>query len=102
MKKENLELFSSEWTILQVVGELEPCTAPTIQETLQNAYTFWTHSRLSRGAPYYAGVVVLCIQVNPDLRPDQIDKLLYDSGWDFQKGRLNNPVGFIEAAQKVE
>ena len=43
MKKENLELFESEWTILQKVWELEPCAAPTVQEALQSqkgwAYT---------------------------------------------------------------
>ena len=43
MKKENLELFESEWAILQKVWELEPCAAPTVQEALQGekgwAYT---------------------------------------------------------------
>jgi BlaI family transcriptional regulator, penicillinase repressor len=43
MKKNNLELFESEWTILQAVWKLEPCTAPTVQEMLytkkQWAYT---------------------------------------------------------------
>jgi len=43
MKKENLELFESEWAILQAVWELEPCAAPTVQEALQSkkgwAYT---------------------------------------------------------------
>ena len=43
MKKDNLELFESEWTILQKVWELEPCAAPAVQETLQGekgwAYT---------------------------------------------------------------
>jgi BlaI family penicillinase repressor len=38
-----LELFDSEWTILQVIWEKEPCAAPTVQETLQKdkgwAYT---------------------------------------------------------------
>jgi len=38
-----LELFDSEWAILQVVWELEPCAAPTVQEALQKdkgwAYT---------------------------------------------------------------
>ena len=42
-KKENLELFESEWVILQVVWELEPCAAPEVQEELQTkkgwAYT---------------------------------------------------------------
>jgi BlaI family penicillinase repressor len=43
MAKKNLELFDSEWAILQVVWKLEPCAAPTVQEALQNkkgwAYT---------------------------------------------------------------
>jgi len=38
-----LELFDSEWTILQVIWEKQPCTAPAVQETLQKdkgwAYT---------------------------------------------------------------
>jgi BlaI family penicillinase repressor len=34
MKKENLELFESEWAILQKVWELEPCAAPTVKEAL--------------------------------------------------------------------
>jgi hypothetical protein len=71
----------------------------TASAKARDVYTFWTRSGLSWGAPYYAGVVALGIQVNPDLRPDQIDKLLYDSGWDFQRGRLINPVGFAKAAR---
>ena len=43
MKKDHLELFESEWTILQKVWELEPCAAPTVHENLQDekgwAYT---------------------------------------------------------------
>ena len=38
-----LELFDSEWAILEVVWEQEPCTAPAVQETLEGernwAYT---------------------------------------------------------------
>jgi len=43
MKKGNLELFESEWAILQKVWELEPCAAPTVQEAIRGekgwAYT---------------------------------------------------------------
>jgi BlaI family penicillinase repressor len=43
MKKESLELFESEWAILQKVWDLEPCAAPAVQEALQGerrwAYT---------------------------------------------------------------
>ena len=34
MAKPNLELFDSEWAILQVVWEHEPCAAPTVREEL--------------------------------------------------------------------
>ena len=43
MAKRNVELINSEWAILQVVWEIEPCTAPTVQEALEKekgwAYT---------------------------------------------------------------
>ena len=43
MAKTNVELFDSEWSILQAVWEHEPCAAPTVQEVLQKekgwAYT---------------------------------------------------------------
>lgn len=43
MSKNQLELFESEWAILQVVWEREPCSAPEVQETLASrkkwAYT---------------------------------------------------------------
>ena len=43
MAKINVELFDSEWAILQAVWEHEPCAAPTVQEALQEekgwAYT---------------------------------------------------------------
>jgi len=43
MSKKNLELFDSEWAILRVVWDIEPCAAPTVQEALQEekgwAYT---------------------------------------------------------------
>ena len=34
MSKNELELFESEWAILQVVWERQPCSAPEVQETL--------------------------------------------------------------------
>lgn len=43
MSSNGLELFESEWAILEVVWELEPCAAPTVQEALEKkkgwAYT---------------------------------------------------------------
>ena len=43
MAKKNIELFDSEWTIMRIVWDKQPCTAPTVQESLQKekgwAYT---------------------------------------------------------------
>jgi len=43
MAKLGIELFESEWAILQVVWDQEPCAAPTVQEVLREgkgwAYT---------------------------------------------------------------
>lgn len=43
MPKPNVELTESEWSIIKAVWDLEPCTAPAIQEQLQKA-TGWTYS----------------------------------------------------------
>lgn len=43
MSKTNIELFESEWAILEVVWKQQPCMAPTVQEALRKkkgwAYT---------------------------------------------------------------
>lgn len=43
MSKQQAELFDSEWAIMQVVWEQEPCAAPAVQEALKTerdwAYT---------------------------------------------------------------
>ena len=43
MTDSNLELFESEWAILRAVWKLQPCAAPTVQESLEKekgwAYT---------------------------------------------------------------
>ena len=43
MKKGDIELFESEWTILEAVWELEPCAAPTVQESLSETKE-WAYS----------------------------------------------------------
>ncbi len=43
MAKKNIELFDSEWAIMRIVWQKQPCAAPTVQEALQKekgwAYT---------------------------------------------------------------
>ena len=45
MAKKNVELIDSEWAILEVVWDIQPCTAPTVQEALVKdkgwAYTIY-------------------------------------------------------------
>jgi BlaI family transcriptional regulator, penicillinase repressor len=43
MKEKNLELFESEWAILQKVWDLEPCAAPAVQEAL-HAEKGWAYT----------------------------------------------------------
>ncbi len=43
MATPKLELFESEWAILKIVWELEPCAAPTVQEALAQE-TGWAYT----------------------------------------------------------
>ena len=43
MSKPTVELTESEWSVIKVVWETEPCTAPAIQEKLFKP-TGWTYS----------------------------------------------------------
>ena len=43
MAKPEIELTEAEWSIIKVVWETEPCTAPAIQERLLKP-TGWTYS----------------------------------------------------------
>ena len=43
MAKKEIELTAAEWTIIKAIWEHEPCTAPAIQQDLQNK-TAWTYS----------------------------------------------------------
>ena len=43
MTKNFVELTGSEWPVMKVVWEAEPCTAPAVQEKLHQS-TGWTYS----------------------------------------------------------
>jgi predicted transcriptional regulator len=42
-KPPHIELTEGEWAIMNAVWQLEPCTAPAIQEALQSSRA-WTYS----------------------------------------------------------
>lgn len=48
MKKPSIELFESEWAILKVLWQHQPCAAPTVQEALadEKAWTYGTVKNL--------------------------------------------------------
>ncbi len=68
----------------------------------EEAYTFWSKAGLSWGAPYIAGVAALGLQIDPKLTESEIEQLLYESGSDFQNGKLINPAGFIHAVKELK
>ncbi|HYG22317.1 MAG TPA: BlaI/MecI/CopY family transcriptional regulator [Verrucomicrobiae bacterium] len=43
MPRSPIELTEAEWTVIKAVWELEPCTAPDIQQKVQKQ-TSWTYS----------------------------------------------------------
>ena len=43
MAKSDMEIFKSEWAVLQTVWKLQPCPAPTVQQALQKTKK-WTYS----------------------------------------------------------
>lgn len=43
MSPHSVELTGAEWPVIKIVWEMEPCTAPAVQERLARA-TGWTYS----------------------------------------------------------
>ena len=80
--------------------------APTDNRTYASwqdtdAYIFSSQGGLSWAAPYIAGVVALGLQVHPNLSESDIEKYLYETGYEFQHGRLVNPVKFVETVKAL-
>ncbi|UCE40789.1 MAG: S8/S53 family peptidase [Candidatus Aminicenantes bacterium] len=63
-----------------------------------DVYTFDRMGGMSWGAPYIAGLAALAYQVNPDIQPKEIIKLLIETVVKADAGPIVNPGGFIEKA----
>ncbi|MCP4546274.1 MAG: S8 family serine peptidase [bacterium] len=79
--------------------------APTCNRTLAShrgvdVYTFERDGGRSWAAPYLAGCAALAWQVNPDLAPGQIRRLLIDTATPADAGPVVNPRELVEAARK--
>jgi subtilisin family serine protease len=68
----------------------------------QEIYTYWTGGGMSWAAPYLAGLAALAYQVNPRIEPKQIVELWLKTAVHTDAGPVVNPVGFIEAVQKLQ
>jgi serine protease AprX len=64
-------------------------------------YKFEREGGMSWAAPYLAGLAALAYQVNPEIKPDQIVKLWLETATKTDAGPVVNPVGFVEAVQKI-
>lgn len=65
-------------------------------------YTYDRTGGLSWAAPYLAGLAALAYQVNPEIEPKTIVDLWLQTAVKTDAGPVVNPVGFIEAVQKLK
>lgn len=62
----------------------------------ESFYQFTQNGGQSWSVPYIVGVIAMGLQVNPELTKEEAMKYLYDSGYNFDGGKIINPEGFIE------
>lgn len=75
-------------------------TTATGARSDKNQYQYDTNGGLSWGVPYVVGTIALGLQINPNLTKEQAVKYLYQSGYDFHKGKMINPEGFINMVKE--
>jgi subtilisin family serine protease len=88
--------YSSEKDIIRVPGSNKTMAS----HRGNDVYTFDRSGGMSWGAPYIAGLAALAFQVNPDLKPEEILKILLRTATPTQTIPIVNPRAFIEAARK--
>jgi subtilisin family serine protease len=93
-KPENYDqgYYSSEGDVIRVPG----ANKAVASYRGNDVYTFDRMGGMSWGAPYIAGLAALAYQVNPDIQPKEIIRLLIETTVKTDAGPIVNPVGFIE------
>ncbi len=79
-------------------GFYVPTSARTTADGTGNdktKYDYWTNGGLSWAVPYVVGTIALGLQVDSNLSKENAIKYLYESGHDFNGGKIINPEGFI-------
>ncbi len=89
-------IYSSKTDTIRVPGANKTIASHRGTEV----YTFDRSGGMSWGAPYIAGLAALAFQVNPDLKPDEIIKILISTATPTTSVPIVNPHAFIEAVRK--
>lgn len=80
-----------------------PCSYRTTAEEYTDgypSYQYWGRGGLSWSIPYVAGVLALGWQIKPDLKADEIVRLLIQTAYITDDGyKIINPVAFIDAVE---
>lgn len=84
--------YSSEGDVIRVPGSKKTVAS----HRGNDVYTFDSMGGMSWGAPYIAGLAALAYQVNPDIQPKEIIRLLIATTVKTEAGPIVNPAGFIE------
>ena len=66
----------------------------------EDGYIFNPSGGMSEGVPYFAGLVALLCQVNPDLTTSELMAVVLESATPFGKAFIVNPWGAVQLAEE--
>lgn len=68
----------------------------------EDKYTYWGNAGISWAEPYLAGVIAMALQINPDLKREEIYNLILKTATEFDAGKkIVNPKTFIEKVKEL-
>jgi serine protease AprX len=82
---------------------LAPCSRRSQAEEYDQGvcgYQYTGQGGLSWSIPYAAGVLALGWQIKPDLTPDRMIELLFQTAYEQEGCRIINPVAFVAAVRR--
>jgi hypothetical protein len=89
-------LYTSETDVLRVPGSNKTVAS----HRGNDVYTFDRTGGMSWGAPYIAGLAALAYQVNSDISPTAIFKIMVETATPTDAGPIVNPKAFIKRIKK--
>jgi subtilisin family serine protease len=79
----------------KLIVPTEPRTTAEHYEPNDPSYVYYGQGGLSFGIPYLAGVFALAWQVNPNLKYEELIKLVFETADDYNGFKIINPKQFI-------